>query len=427
MANTLWYASGLNVAQVNTYTFGGTWESSDVINITIGQKTASTTATSTTIATIVTALKSFFNNLDEDLYPEFAKITAEDNTADFVLTADDEGVPFTCTISTTETGGGAADAQTIDGGTSSTGVATTANSGDRNWDTAKNWSTGAAPADTNDLYIDIAEGPILYGISAADTELASFNLSAKFRDDIGLPVVNEDGYYEYRDTYLRVDATTVNIGYAEGPGSRRIKLDLGATDASTVNVYKTGTPVEDGVPAFLLKGAHASNLLNIISGSVGVGFFPGETANFPTIRVGNDGNPATDASLFLGAGVSTITTLHQFGGAIISNAPVTTWNLRDDATATMYAGAIGTLNVYSGVVQYKSTATITALVIHPGAVVDFSRDPRARACAAITMYKGATLLDPHVTISGTPALTLVDCDWDEVTIKAGRGKIWTRN
>ena len=95
--------------------------------------------------------------------------------------------------------------------------------------------------------------------------------------------------------------------------------------------------------------------------------------------------------------------------------------------ATNYAGTVTALNIFNGTVYWKSAGTITAVSIYPGSTLDFSRDPRARACASISMYKGSTLLDPYSTISGTPAVTLVDCDFNDVTIVGGRGKIWTRN
>ena len=75
-----------------------------------------TVAGSTTITTIIDTLVTAWNALSSTAYPEFAEITASRSSSSLVLTMDstNAGRPFTCTVSTTETGGGAADSQTID-------------------------------------------------------------------------------------------------------------------------------------------------------------------------------------------------------------------------------------------------------------------------------------------------------------------------
>jgi hypothetical protein len=417
MANNVLRGDAKAVAQVTAYVFGGTWEATDIVTVTINNKTLSVVAGSTTISTVVDTVVEDFNDVDTDIYPEFANITASRSSDSLILTADTEGEPFTCTVATTETGGGAADAQTIDGTTTSTGTNSTANSGPNNWDTALNWSAGTAPADTEDVYVEALSVDLLNGLSNANTELTSLNISSTYTGAIGRPVRNPSGYYEYRDTYLRVDATTVNIGYGSGQGSGRIKLDLGTTDAFTVNVSRTGNPLENGIPALLLKGGLAGCTLNVLQGSIGVAFHPGETAVIPTVRIGYQDNPATDARVWFGTGV-TLTTITQNGGDLTTQSNITTYTI-NGGTATILAGAITTLTVDSGTVYYQSTGTIGTLNLGSGATIIFSRDPRGRTVTNCTMDAGATLLDPYKTVTFTNPFALSRCGLADVTLDLG--------
>jgi hypothetical protein len=417
VANNVFRGDAKNVYQETDYVFGGTWETTDIVNVVINNKTLAVVAGSATTATVVSTVVTAFNAVDTDLYPEFADITASADTTTLTLTSDVAGVPFTCTISTTETGGGAADAQTIDGGTSSTGTTSTANSGSNNWDTASNWTAATAPADTEDVYIENSSVGIYYGLSNANTELTSLNIGANYTGHIGLPVFNTAGYREYRDTFLRVDSTTVNIGYGEGQGSQRLKLDLGTSDAFTVNVLRTANPIEDGVPSLLLKGGLAGCTLNVRQGSVGVAFFPGETAVIPTIRIGSQENPASDVDLILGTGC-TLTTITQSGGTLTVNSNVTTLTVYS-GEVNVLAGAITTLTLETGRAYITSTGTITTLTIGTGATADFSRDPRARTITNCSIAPGGTLLDPYKSITFTNPFSLTRCGLDAVRLDLG--------
>ena len=42
-----------------------------------------------------------------------------------------------------------------------------------------------------------------------------------------------------------------------------------------------------GIPAFLLKGTHASNTLTALGGTVGIAYFGGEVATVATLKKGN--------------------------------------------------------------------------------------------------------------------------------------------
>src|SRR4051794_15444652 len=123
MGTVRWRGDAPAVAQVTAWVFGGTWETDDVVKVTINGKTVSVTTGSTVIATL---LDTVVTALNASTIQEIAEITWSRSSSSLVGTCDTAGVPFTCTVSTTEAGGGAADAQTIDGAASSAGTDSTA-------------------------------------------------------------------------------------------------------------------------------------------------------------------------------------------------------------------------------------------------------------------------------------------------------------
>lgn len=410
MATLIWTGNAPAVAQVQDYVFAGTWEATDVITLTIGTVTVSTTAGSTTITTIIDSLVTTWNNLSSTVYPMFAEITASRSSTTFRLTGDTAGKPFACTIATTETGGGAADAQTIDGAASSTGTESTTCSGPNHWSATANWSTSAIPVDGDDVYIERSSVDIKYGLSQTSIDLTSLNIAASYTGKIGLPDYNSDGtsYYEYRTKYLMLGtATTANIGRGEGSGSGRLKIHLGS-NAATVNVEGTGPGVETGVPALLLQGSHASNVLNATQGSIGLAFETGSTAQFPTVRIGSETNPASDVTLVCGAGCTLGGTISQAGGNVTAQTAVTTWTKTAGSTSTILGTAtITTLQQDgSGTHYQQSSGTITTATFRgEGAKLDKSRDLRALTITNSTFTAGGHIIDPNKTVTFTNAMT----------------------
>lgn len=410
MATKRWIGNAPAVAQVNTYLFAGTWEANDVITFTIGTKSVSTTATSTTIATIGAALVTFWNALDSTAYPEFAEITASFSTATLTLTADTAGKPFTVTISTTETGGGAADAQTIEGTTSTTGTVATANNGPNVYSSAMNWDTGAVPVDADDLYFDSGSVDCLYDLSYSAVTPASITIGPGYSGNIGLPETNEDNsatpYREYRTTSLTLgtsgDATNIAVSINGGGG--RIKLNHGSSQYTAL-VKNTGQRLEAQIPAVLLMGTHASSSLSVNRGDVGVSFFGGETSTILTLNVGYQNNPAGDSQVVLGAGVTlTNATIVQTGGTLEINSATsgTATITQYDGTLTLQAGGQVGLTVRGGRCVYNSTGTLGgAPVVSGSGWLDFSQDLRAKAVTnAIDLYGAdAKLSDPNKVIS----------------------------
>jgi hypothetical protein len=424
MANVRWKGGAPAVAQVDTLTVGGTIEATDIFIMTIGNKSLSVVAASTVAATVATTIAAAWNAMDSEEYPEFAEITALATAGGaLTLTADTPGKPFTVTVSTTETGGGAADAQTF--GT----AATTANSGPNVCGTAANWDRGGSatvPQAADDIFIDNSSVSILYDISQAGTTFTSLTISNSFTGTIGLPETNEDAangtYKEYRTQYLTIDCTTVNIGDTSGQGSSRIKINAG-TVQTTLNVKNTGTSQETDLEAVLWKGTNASNAVNINGGSVGIAVFGGETATVSALRVQSGGPGLLDADVRMGAGV-TWTTLTMNAGDVEVRSGGTTVS-KVAGTLTIMAGNVTTLSDDTGTTYYQGTGTITTANIGGGASLDMSRDIRTRTITTLNLHAGSTFNDPAATTTLTNGFVAVRCALPDITVNCGQNKTYT--
>lgn len=409
MATRTFIGAAPRIAQVQDYLFAGTWESTDVINLSLGTVTLSVVAGSTTISTIIDLIVTTWNALSATNYPSFSEITASRTSNTLRLTADTAGNAFACSITTTETGGGAADAQTIDGGATSTGTSSTANSGPNDWSVAANWAEGAVPVDADDVVIDRGAVDILDGLNQTAIELTSLTIKASYTGKIGRPKTNASGYPEYRTDYLVIAATTINIGQGSGSGSGRIKLNCEA-EQITMNVYSTGTSAEQGLPSLQWKGTHASNVVNVYNGDVGIATFSGETATVATLRQAGGVVRCT-------AGV-TLTTVDKTGGTIFTDSACTTFT-NGGGDATLNGGAHTTLHVREGTVRYDSTGTLTTLNVYGGGTVTFDGINKARTVTTTTITERATLIDSARTVTWTNGIDLSQCGIEAVTLRIG--------
>lgn len=423
MATRRWQGGARAVAQVNTFAFAGTWEATDLIRATVGSKTYDFTAGSTVTNTVVANLVAAWNLLSATDYPEFAELTASGSASPFTLTSDTPGKPFTVTLTPLESNGGAADDQTIAGDVvATTGTVATASAGPYDWSTAANWSGGAVPIDADLVVIqNNASYPILYGLAQSAVTLASLTIDMSFSalatlgQGIGLPEINNDSstpYFEYRATYLNIKSTLVTIGLGLGLGTGRIKLNLDSAQ-TTATIYNAGTPVESGLPSLLLKGTHASNVVNIFGGSVGIAHYGGETAVVATLRV--EGNSTV---VRCGSG-TTLTTINQGGGELELNSAATTINKTGGTLNYQGSGAVTTINDDGGTTNYMSSGTVTTLNVGGAATVDFSKDIRTRTVSACDVFAGATINDPFKTVTWTAGIDLNRCGLADVTINVG--------
>jgi hypothetical protein len=415
-----WRGDAAAVAQVTTLTVGGTIEADDLFKITIGNKVLTVVAGSTVAATVASNIATAFNALTQTQAPEFFEISAAANGADVVLTAKTAGKPFTATPSTTETGGGAADDQTF------TSDATTASAGPNDVSTAANYSGGVLPGNGDTLVIENNSSSLLYGLTAlSSVTLASFNIARSFTGYVGLPRTNGSGntaYAEYRNQYMVVGATAWNIGDGAGNGSQRMKLDFGSVQYAG-KVYFTGTTAERDIPTLLLKGTHASNVLSVYRGDVGVAFFAGETSTIATLNINYVNNVLGDATVELGPGV-TLTTVNQIGGRLTEQSNITTLNnfageVTIKGAATLATGTVG------GTLWDRSSGTYTALSLLTNGKYDNTQGV-AKTITDLSMDQKSSFLDPSGLVVLTNGVQLApSCRPSDITFMHKPGLVLT--
>lgn len=386
MATTRWRPAAKATAQVSTvqvssYAVGTTYK------LTVNGKVLSVIAAGSANAT-ATALAAAWNAATDG---EFTAVTASASTDTVTLTADTSGVPFIATSS-------------VSGSTGTIGSVTdsTAATGPYHWDNAANWSGGSVPTTGDTVYLDYAAGDVRYGLAQTSVTLAALHILAAYTDRIGLADVNPAGYPEYRDRYLAIKATLLNVGAGDGRGSPRIRLDL-STAQSTIRVLCTGSGSESPLPALQIKGTHASNAAYVTKGEVGFAVLGGETATLATLEVGYATSPSSDSLVRCGSGV-TLTTLQQTGGRVYLESGLTTVDKRG-GYLEVGEGSVTTLNNYAGEVVFRSTGTITTLMMREGASIDFGRDTRTRTVTNAT-FRSSFVNDPLGTVTWTNAVTV---------------------
>ena len=417
MATIVFRGDAAAVAQQVTCTVGGTVEVGDIFKITIGSKTLAYAAASTNVDSVAAGIASAFAALSTTSYPEFTGATtgitavALGSGGQLTLTAKTAGVPFTVTLSTTESDGSAADAQTF---TQTTNVA---NAGPNDLSTAANYSGGALPTGGDDLVFENSAVDLLYSLATLSAvTLNSLTIRQSYTGKIGLPRSNAAGYFEYRQQYLAVAATSINIGQGEGAGSGRIKLDTGSVQ-TTINVFNSGNAAESGLKSVLWKGTHAGNVINVSKGSFGAAVFGGEQATISTLRQGFRTNPAGDSDVFLGTGC-TLTNLEKSGGTLEVSSNFT--NLTQSAgETTLNSGSPGTIELSGGQLRYRSASGATTINVADGAELDFRPDMRAKTIGAVNLYSGAILRDPFQVATATSGYVLKNCQLKDVTLDVG--------
>lgn len=420
MSTRKWQGDAVDIAQVDTITIALTWATNDTATISINGKdlilTVGATVTTTAIAT---AIKEMINgdtitgdatrNTTGDNIEEFAELTATVNGSVVTVTADTKGVPFTMTATENTAGSGTA-----------TRAASVAVAGPALFDDPDNWSASTVPVDNDTVDMENSDRDLIYNLSQSGIGLTTFNIKQSYEGHIGLPTWNANGYYEYRPDYLSIGdaaiATTINIGQGEGNGSERIKINQN-TAQTTLNIFNTGSPAEDGVPAVLFLGTHASNVANVMRGSVGFAVFSGETTTIATLRIGSEDGTTGDTFVVCGSGV-TLTTVVQNGGSFTSSCAITTVTI-NAGTWLAYAGAVTTINARNCTIIWNSSATIATYNGDSDSVLDAEQDERAFTITNCTLKKGATIKNRKRRITFTNGIILSGCSLEDVTLDLG--------
>ncbi|MFN0051082.1 MAG: hypothetical protein ACKV0T_02765 [Planctomycetales bacterium] len=396
MPTKRWRGDAPRTAQVSTLSVGGAVSAGQVYSVTINGKVVSYTAIGgDTTATIAAALKAL---LAASTIPEFLEVSWSSAASATTGTARTAGKPFTNSSAATGSG-------------SLTTTITTPNAGPNVVSLGANWEGGSAPVDGDDIVFDTGASDVLYDLDQNAITPASILVDVGYRGRIGLAEINGDDaanlYAEYREKYLRfgnsADALTIQVTIRGGAG--RIKLNTGTAQA-VWNVNDSAPPLEEGVPAVLLRGTHSSNALHVSKGDVGVANFAAEAATLAQVNVGYRSNRAGDARVRLGAGVSLANaTLVQTGGSLELNSATTgtaTTTLYD-GTLTINAGTHTGLAIRGGNCIYNSNGALGGATIVSGAGhLDFSQDLRAKTVTNPIDLFGpeARLSDPNKVIAG---------------------------
>lgn len=409
MTTLRWQGGAPAVAQVSSATITG-YDATTTYTITIGNATVSVLGTGGTATTTAVALLAA---LQASTIPQFLEVAWTNPSGAIITgTAVTAGVPFTATSS-------------VSGGSGTFGSFSTSvtSSGPNDWSTAANWSTGAVPVSSDTVYIDQTNYDVFYGLAQSSVTLTALIIGANFESGtngtgtIGLPKTNTgaatgvSAYPEYRPDYLAIGATTLSIGYGNGTGSGRIKINTGSAQTALTQ-YTSANGIETDLEAVLWKGTHASNTVVIIDGSFAAAGYGGESATIATCQV-------VGGTVRLGAGC-TLTTVSQNDGTATVNSSFTTLTQQGGTMVCVGTGTATTINAYGGTVAYQSNGTITTLQIGSGGTFDKSGDMRALTITNTAMYQGSTLLDPFRTITFTNPLTENDCGYGDVTIDRGR-------
>jgi hypothetical protein len=387
MANMYWKGQAAAVAQVDTFTPGGTIETGDVFILTVtgenGDTTTVTFANGNSAATIAAGLVAAWNASTHYLC---TGITAS-GTATVILTADVAGVPFNVVGTTTEAGGGAADDQTF------TRAATLANSGPYDWNTQVNWTGGDGDlpgTDADDVvYVegDGSTNPVIkYGMnqSAIANALAALYCTKC--------QVGENGSAGKNPSYLQIKAAKVeiNYNYAGSPTfASPVNIDVGAT-ASTITVYNSGTNSPATEPSVNIKANENTTDIYVHAGKVGIACHAGETTTCDNIHV-----IGSTAYVYIGDGV-TLDQIDQRNGTVYCRSAIVTADVYAGTFATHGTGAITTANIKGGTATLNATGTITNLNM-TGGTTDFTANTAARTVTTPKLGIGATVkFDPAI-------------------------------
>jgi len=323
---------------------------------------------------------------------EFKEVTWTVSTSTITGTAATAGVPFTFTVSVS---GGA--------GTLSAITTVTTSKGKHHADDPANWSLGAVPVAGDTVYLQNSSTDLKYGLTAlAAVTPADVYIDASYTGGVGLPDVNASGgYREYRQKFWQINGVTgaCYVGKGAGSGSGRLKLDFRSA-AVTINVELTGTPSDQNQKALTVIGSHANNVLEVNKGSVALAPQAGDTANFPTVRVGSIKSVSTDVDLYVGRGCSAVTTLSQNGGNVVAEVAVGTLTKIAGDFTILGAATMGTVTNDGGNYYWQSSGTMTTGTFRGDtSKLDCSRDNSTRAATTLTVREGATLNDPMKTVS----------------------------
>lgn len=380
----------------------------NVFTVTINGKAISITG----ITDAETTADALVVLLNASTIPEFAEITWTNVLGVITATADTAGKPFT--FASTEVGVGA--------GTFAQ-ASVTANDGPNVW-SAANFKTagvrGTIPTAGDTVIIEESNVDILYGLDqSSEGDITVLDSRASYTGLIGLKQNNTDGsiaYNEYRERYLVIEASAIDIGRGAGDGSPKIRLSLSGTADSCV-VHSTGSSDDTHAALEIDGNGNTITALTVLGGSVDVARDDATAGATITTLVADTG-----AEVFVDANC-TLGTVSMQGGSVLNDVAITTLTIHQ-GTITHTTGNIGTANVFGGSLVFANPVALTVTQVNMGTGGSIGTDP---ASGVITftdwaMAAGQTIndADGHI-VSDNPATTggaLIS----ELGLNVGRGR-----
>ena len=362
--------------QIDTVTMTCTFADTETVTIKVGAASITyTCGAGETVSTVAAGLLALCQASDD---PRFRELTWT-ALAGVITATSAAGLPVTITTSDTAASGASAVANVQ------------AATGPNHWNNAENWSTGAVPTTSDEVYIERKEIALLYGLPTSLT-LDRFVMTA---GQLGLPERSVGGYPEYRTKRAVFTCTDVVFGREQGSGPSLARVDL-ASGAAVVGVYGSLTR-NDGTAAIDILANHSSAQIAVAAGQVAVAPGGAETTEVATIRVGAQGN------VVVGEGVTVATIVSAGNTTVLCDVT----NLTVDAGQTTITGvaAITNLIVRSGSLVHKSSGTITDAVVGPG-TLDCAQDLRLKTITDLALNKGGALRDPYSVLTITNGLVL---------------------
>jgi hypothetical protein len=401
-----WIGNAEIVTQRDTITIG-VYDATTTYSVTINTKTYSTLGTGGTNATTAAALLAL---VQASAAGEFTEWTWTVNTNVITATQNTPGTPGTISAAAT-------------GGTGSISHVTfTANGSPSDVNNANNYSTGALPANTNDLILDWGDVPLEWNLSSlSGVTLNSLTRRQAFTGPIGLSETNANGYWEYRPTEWAISATTATIEQSSSDEAAGLKFNFG-TAQTTLTIIGQGSGTL-GEEVMYWRGTHAANIVNVFNGSLAIAPNGGQTATVATLN-------AEGSTVRCGSG-TTLTTVGNLNSTMEFNSNVTTYTQNGQSAASYWklAAAITTLKLNGGSVFWQSSGSLGTVAIGQGATLDFSQGiGPVTISGTVTLNAGASFLDPdaRVTMSGSPSFSLAaGVTLDQVTINCGPGRNYT--
>lgn len=305
-----------------------------------------------------------------------------------------------------------------------------------------NGANGYNTAVGDDIYFTNSTVSCLYNVGAAIANgysthggyngsnywaFNSFTADSSFTGRVGLPAASSSGYQEYRPLALAINgppgsSMAVEVGGGSGQGSSFINLDTGT---SQVSVSVSGAAPSTGTtPAVLWIGTNSASDVNLYRGSMGIGYYPGQTYQVGTVRQSYVDSQASDTTLIMGEGGTGITLFVQSGGDCQLSTSVATITGKGGTLTQDNGGVTTLLNLSGTVYTSRSTGAIVALKVSGSGEFDRSQDSRVLDLGSVSLYAGATYLDPHgctvTTGQSYLAYSLVECGYEDVTLEIGK-------